>query len=94
MKDTTEAEYTPTMAIIRKAYRNSAYTGGGLPEMSDAEFDRALAAHDRAVEAKALRIAAGHVGPSLSDGVSGHTSTYSVRKWLRARADMIEGDTK
>lgn len=45
-----------------------------------------LAAHDDRVRAEALGEAAEDVGPALQNEVGGHTSTYSVRKWLLARA--------
>ena len=42
-------------------------------------------------EARALREAAAEVGPALVNEVgSGHTSTYSVRRWLSARAALAE----
>lgn len=37
-------------------------------------------------KAEALREAADLVGPELANEVGGHTSTYSVRGWLRKRA--------
>lgn len=52
----------------------------------------ALAQRDRRVAAEALRKAADEASwPNLgSEPGSGHTSTYSVRHWLRERADQIE----
>ncbi|WP_436702432.1 hypothetical protein [Nocardioides sp. BYT-33-1] len=51
-----------------------------------------LAQRDRRVRAEALRETADEASwPNLgSEPGSGHTSTYSVRRWLRERADWIE----
>lgn len=50
-----------------------------------------LAEHDRQVQAEALEQAADAVRAfgGLGSEASGHTSTYSVRNWLRARAQAI-----
>jgi hypothetical protein len=48
-----------------------------------------LATHNEHTAADALRDAADEVGPALQNEVGGHTSTYSVRRWLRARADRL-----
>ena len=46
-------------------------------------------------QVEALREAASNARLALSNGVSGHTSTYFVRKWLHDRADAIEaGDRR
>lgn len=42
------------------------------------------------IVAQALREAADAVAFELGNEVSGHTSTYSVRHWLRARADRLD----
>ena len=43
-------------------------------------------------EARALREAAVNVRHELGTEAGGHTSTYSVRKWLNRRADRIENE--
>ena len=43
-----------------------------------------------AIAARALREAADGAALALANEVGGHTSTYSVRKWLHSRADKIE----
>lgn len=47
--------------------------------------DLIAAAQQRGAE-EALRSAARDVGPALQSEVGGHTSTYSVRRWLERRA--------
>ena len=44
----------------------------------------------RRAQAEVLREAADGARWALGDASSGHTSTYSVRKWLREHADRIE----
>ncbi|VXB24529.1 hypothetical protein [Citricoccus sp. K5] len=85
-------EYTPEMATIRKAYRNSAYTGGGLPEMSDAEFDRWLAAHNRAAEKRGAT-AALLCERDTSWEHHDQTDDFPCARCL-SRADQIEGATE
>lgn len=48
----------------------------------------------RRIQAEALREAAGKVQHELGTEASGHTSTYSARRWLNFEADRIErGET-
>ena len=84
------AEYTPSTEDVRNEYTGFGESGG-------AEFDRWLAAHDRAVEAEALREAAGRLvdvdiasNAVFWDGKGYEQVTY----WLRTRADKIEGGTE
>jgi hypothetical protein len=51
----------------------------------------ALGQHEREIRAQALREAAARIGPELASEVGGHTSTYSVRRWLHGRADALAG---
>lgn len=54
-------------------------------------FDEAAALHDayNRGRVQALLDAARDVRAELATEVSGHTSTYSVRVWLRQRAQLI-----
>ena len=49
-----------------------------------------LAEHNTRVKTETLRDAANEAQIRLGSEVSGHTSTYSVRQWLHARARRIE----
>ena len=78
-------EYTPTTEEVR-----AVYVAGTPPHMvtvtdGNAEFDRWLAAHDRAVKAEALREAA--------EGYK-RVGNMHARGWLLDRADQIEGDSE
>lgn len=66
-------------------------TLGHATHVADALADL-LAAREQQARAEALRDAAREVAPALQNEVGGHTSTYSVRIWLRDRADRIEAD--
>lgn len=46
------------------------------------------------LRAEALREAAAEARRNLGTEASGHTSTYSVRKWLSKRADTIEQNSE
>lgn len=84
--------YTPSMDEVRDNYvvsrtRNFAeyYAGMDFPsavDCSSAEFNRALAAHDREVAAKALTDAAHALPDNIYD-------LRQVADWLRARAAAL-----
>lgn len=93
-------EYTPTTDKVRAAYLTSR-TREVPRKVGDvmAEFDRWLAAHDRAVKAEALREAADawQVGGWSNDIPKGDTRPALILgmaqaglNWLRTRADLIE----
>ena len=68
--------------VIQRA--RSAYVDGYLAAAA------VLPEVERRAKADILREAADDVRTELGNETSGHTSTYSVRRWLTARADQIE----
>jgi hypothetical protein len=84
-------EHTPTTEVVRAHY---AWKSQSVAYAKD--FDRGLEQFDRWLErvkaeakAEALEEAANTVRHELGDSTSGHTSTYSVRKWLSSQAAAI-----
>ena len=81
------SEYTPTMDEVRTAYK----AGGGYrwPERGE-QFDRAIAAHDRALReqiADDLRIEALNEDPDIPD-----TYREGVRDGLMRGVDIARGE--
>jgi|GEM_PF-6095034 len=81
-------------------FRESVWDDMGGSEPSEERADYVIAARavlaavlpevERHAKADILREAADDVRTELGNETSGHTSTYSVRRWLTARADRIE----
>lgn len=93
------AEHTPTTKDVRAIYVYGTPPHRVTIQDGYAEFDRWLAAHDRAVRAEALREAADDWGDTtwndvwMADGVEDDVSAVqSTVRWLRARADALGGD--
>lgn len=87
-------EYTPTTAMVEDAYVQAyGNRAPGVHEMSIAEFDRWLAAHDREVAAKALREFAKKVyngAPASRDANFQAFYNDGLHPVLMAEADRIE----
>ena len=91
-------------AYVDTRYNLAAEQGEFPPPIMEryAEFDRWLAEHDATVEAaaeqrgaiKALRDAADEFAPEWPDkpDLSATRGVSQTRKWLRNRADQMEGD--
>ena len=77
-------DWTPSTEQVRAHYVFN-QSDQWDPECGEA-FDRWLAAHDREVRASDREALADRARYELGTEVSGHTSTYSVRKWLREKA--------
>ena len=77
-------DWTPSTEQVRAHYVFN-QSDQWDPERGEA-FDRWLAAHDREVRASDREALADRARYELGTEVSGHTSTYSVRKWLREKA--------
>ena len=86
----TEQEYTPTTEEVWVPDDSDVFHAASR-YLSHDDLARWLAEHDRQVRAEALEQAADAVRAfgGLGSEASGHTSTYSVRNWLRARAQAI-----
>ena len=88
------SEYTPSMAQLRNAY--AAHKGDCQGVTTDGlnEFDRAIAAHDAEVAAKALRDAsaacsAAFLANSDARGKWAAIAADAIETTLNARADRI-----
>ena len=87
------SDYTPSTEDVRARYHLAGVSDTAPQFLIDRgrkvyydEFDRWLAAHDREVRASDREALADRARYELGTEVSGHTSTYSVRKWLREKA--------
>jgi len=72
------------------AEQETARVNGWALEDAQKAGQRAFDAAIKAATVKALRDAAAAAQAALATETGGHTSTYSVRKWLHQRADEIE----
>jgi phage terminase Nu1 subunit (DNA packaging protein) len=81
------AEYAPTTHELRAEWVVSRVRGDGIPwDAAQAEFNRWLAAHDAEVAAKALREAARCIEAGADS-----QNKWTIRNWLRDRAERIQG---
>jgi hypothetical protein len=93
-------EYTPSVATVRDAYASheSEYLGDNGYRKQAAEFDRMIAAVERAAAVKALRevairwqTGAWAYAPRSSDVVADRMKAAQfTTKWLNSEADRIE----
>lgn len=87
----TNQQYTPTVDELRRVY--ALKVPHDQRDRRNAEFDRFLSAAEQRGAIKALREAADEFAPEWSDkpGLSATRGVSQTRKWLRNRADQMEG---